>query len=308
MDSRNIICSHATAMNEFLFYDLKDKPALTRSLSTQIVQELGRRIAAGTYGQGDLLEDEGTLAARYGVHRTVIRDAVKILVGKGLLEVRRGIGTRVRPRSSWGLLDDDVLAWHQSAPVDRGFLQQLTDLRLVIEPKAARWAAERGTAEGHELIAKAQARMEEEKGSINDFVVADALFHRAVLRAAGNEFLLAMESAVFSALLISIRLTNRDPRENEESIPFHRAVTDAILARNAAEAEARMERLLADARLRLGEEAGTEGRTTDPGRAPETSSTNIPLTADRADEGASPTGASTDPSGSEWGPPRSGPP
>ena len=89
-------------MNEFLFYDLKDKPALTRSLSTQIVQELGRRIAAGTYGQGDLLEDEGTLAARYGVSRTVIRDAVKILVGKGLLEVRRGIGTRVRPRSSWG--------------------------------------------------------------------------------------------------------------------------------------------------------------------------------------------------------------
>jgi len=81
-----------------------------------------------------------------------------------------------------------------------------------------------------------------------------------VLRAADNEFLLAMESAVFSALLISIRLTNRDPRENEESIPFHRAVADAILARDAAEAEARMERLLADARLRLGEEgARAEG-------------------------------------------------
>ena len=243
-------------MNEHLFYDLKDKPALTRSLATQIVQELGRRIVAGAYGQGDLLEDEGALAARYQVSRSVIRDAVKILVGKGLLEVRRGIGTRVRSRSAWALLDDDVLAWHQSAPVSHAFLQQLTDLRLVIEPKAARWAAERGTAEGHALIAEAQARMEQEKGSIDDFIVADALFHRAVLRAADNEFLLAMESAVFSALLISIRLTNRDPRENEESIPFHRAVADAILARDAAEAEARMERLLADARLRLGEEGG----------------------------------------------------
>lgn len=247
-------------MNEHLFYDLKDKPALTRSLATQIVQELGRRIVAGAHGQGDLLEDEGTLAARYQVSRSVIRDAVKILVGKGLLEVRRGIGTRVRSRSAWALLDDDVLAWHQSAPVSHAFLQQLTDLRLVIEPKAARWAAERGTAEGHALIAEAQARMEQEKGSIDDFIVADALFHRAVLRAADNEFLLAMESAVFSALLISIRLTNRDPRENEESIPFHRAVADAILARDAAEAEARMERLLADARLRLGEEgARAEG-------------------------------------------------
>lgn len=247
-------------MNEHLFYNLKEKPALTRSLATQIVQELGRRIVAGAYGQGDLLEDEGTLAARYQVSRSVIRDAVKILVGKGLLEVRRGIGTRVRSRSAWALLDDDVLAWHQSAPVSHAFLQQLTDLRLVIEPKAARWAAERGTAEGHALIAEAQARMEQEKGSIDDFIVADALFHRAVLRAADNEFLLAMESAVFSALLISIRLTNRDPRENEESIPFHRAVADAILARDAAEAEARMERLLADARLRLGEEgARAEG-------------------------------------------------
>ena len=247
-------------MNELLFYDLKEKPALTRSLATQIVQELGRRIVSGAYGQGDLLEDEGTLASRYQVSRTVIRDAVKILVGKGLLEVRRGIGTRVRPRSGWALLDDDVLAWHQSAPASEALLRQLMDLRLVIEPKAARWAAERGTAEGHALIGEAQVRMEQEKGSIKDFIVADALFHRAILRAADNEFLLAMESAVFSALLISIRLTNRDPRENEESIPFHRAVADAILARDAAEAEARMERLLADAVFRLGEETGREER------------------------------------------------
>ena len=254
-------------MNEFLFYDLKEKPALTRSLATQIVQELGRRIVSGAYRQGELLEDEGTLAERCRVSRTAIRDAVKILVGKGLLEVRRGIGTRVRPRSAWGLLDDDVLAWHQSAPVSPAFLRQLTDLRLVIEPKAARWAAERGTAEGHALIAEAQTRMEQEKGSIEDFVVADAMFHRAVLRAADNEFLLAMESAVFSALLISIRLTNRDPRENEESIPFHRAVADAILAGDGAQAEARMERLLADARHRLGEDAGRESEAGAP-RAP----------------------------------------
>lgn len=282
-------------MNQHLFYDLKDKPALTRSLATQIVQELGRRIVSGAYGQGDLLEDEGTLAARYQVSRTVIRDAVKILVGKGLLEVRRGIGTRVRSRSAWALLDDDVLAWHQSAPADHAFLRQLMDLRLVIEPKAARWAAERAGAEGHALIRQAQARMEQEKGSIEGFVVADALFHRAVLRAAGNEFLLAMESAVFSALLISIRITNPDPRENEESIPFHRAVADAILAGDAAEAEARMERLLGDARHRLGEDDAQETQSTDtsPSAAP-------------ADEELSQPGSVANQSGAEWGPPRGG--
>ncbi len=282
-------------MNEHLFYDLKDKPALTRSLATQIVQELGRRIVSGVYGQGDLLEDEGTLAVRYQVSRTVIRDAVKILVGKGLLEVRRGIGTRVRSRSAWALLDDDVLAWHQSAPADRAFLRQLMDLRLVIEPKAARWAAERADAEGHALIREAQDRMEQEKGSIEGFVVADALFHRAVLRAAGNEFLLAMESAVFSALLISIRITNPDPRENEESIPFHRAVADAILAGDAAGAEARMERLLGDARHRLGEDD-----------AQDTKSMDASPSASPADEELSQPGTVANRSGAEWGPPRGG--
>ncbi|MEM7022096.1 MAG: FadR/GntR family transcriptional regulator [Pseudomonadota bacterium] len=240
-------------MNEMMFYDLKDSPGLTHSLATQIAREIGRRIVARSYGPGDLIEDEGALASRYQVSRSVIRDAVKILVGKGLLEVRRGIGTRVRERVFWGLLDDDVMAWHQSAPPSPDFLRQLMDLRQVIEPKAARWAAERGTPEGHALIEEAQERMEDEKGSIEDFVLADALFHRSILRAANNELLRSMEGVIFSALLGSIRLTNRDPRENEESIPFHRAVTDAILRRDADAAEARMETLLADATKRLGE-------------------------------------------------------
>lgn len=240
-------------MTEMLYYDLKESSGLSPSLATQIAREIGRRIVAGSYDVGDLLEDEGALASRYQVSRSVIRDAAKILVGKGLLEVRRGIGTRVRERHRWGLLDDDVLAWHQSAPPSADFLRQLMDLRLVIEPRAARWAAERGTDEGHMQIKEAQARMEQEKGSIEDFIVADALFHRAVLRAANNELFLSMEGVIYSALLSSIRLTNADPRENEKSIPFHRAVTDQILQRNGAKAESQMEKLLADANRRLAE-------------------------------------------------------
>lgn len=240
-------------MNEMIYYNLKDSSGLTHSLSTQIVRELGRRIVAGVYRPGDLIEDEAALADRYQVSRSVIRDAVKVLVGKGLLEVRRGIGTRVRLRSSWGLLDDDVLAWHQSAPPRPGFLRQLMDVRLVIEPKAARWAAERGSVEGIALIEAAQDRMEQEKGSIEDFVVADANFHRAILRAANNELLAAMEGVIFSALLDSIRLTNQDPRENEGSIPFHREVCEAIAAHDGARAERLMEKLLGDADLRLAE-------------------------------------------------------
>ncbi|MGI9509415.1 MAG: FadR/GntR family transcriptional regulator [Geminicoccaceae bacterium] len=240
-------------MTEMLYYDLKETSGLSPSLATQIAREIGRRIVANSYDIGELLEDEAALATRYQVSRSVIRDAIKILVGKGLLEVRRGIGTRVRERHRWGLLDDDVLAWHQSAPPSTDFLRQLMDLRLVIEPKAARWAAERGTTEGHAQIAEAQTRMEKEKGSIKDFVMADALFHRSILRAANNELLLSMEGVIFSALLSSIQLTNSDPRENEKSIPFHRAVTNQILERNGSKAETQMEKLLADANRRLAE-------------------------------------------------------
>jgi DNA-binding FadR family transcriptional regulator len=240
-------------MTELVYYDLKESTGLTHSLSTQIARELGRRIVAKNYAPGDLVEDENALATKYQVSRSVVRDAVKILVGKGLLEVRRGIGTRVRPREQWGLLDDDVLAWHQSAPVSRDFLNQLLDVRRIIEPAAARWAAERADDETRQIILDATERMEQETGSIEDFVMADALFHRAILRASSNEILRSMEGVIFSALLSSIRLTNRDPRDNERSIPFHRNVANAIMERNGDLAEACMSEHLEDAHRQLNE-------------------------------------------------------
>jgi GntR family transcriptional regulator, galactonate operon transcriptional repressor len=238
-------------MSELLFYDLKEVAGLAPSLSSQVAREIGRRIVSGSYAPGDLIDDEGTLAVRYQVSRSVIRDAVKILAGKGLLEVRRGIGTRVRPRASWGLLDDDVLAWYQSAPPSSTVLRQLLEVRVVVEPKAARWAAERGSDKYLDMIRSAIERMEEGKGSVEDFVVADAIFHRSILRAAKNEFLRAIEGVIFSALLSSIRLTNKDPRTNEESLAFHREVFEAIAAHDLASAEQAMEKLLDDTKRRL---------------------------------------------------------
>ena len=244
-------------MNEMAYYDLKQASGLAPSLAAQVAREIGKRVVSAFYAPGDLVEDEATLAERYQVSRSVIRDAMKILVGKGLLDVRRGIGTRVRPRARWGLLDDDVMAWYQSAPPNAELLYQLMDVRRIFEPKAARWAAERGSDADVEEIKTATERMENEKGSVEDFVHADAGFHRSILRATRNEFLAAMEGVIFSALLSSIRLTNKDPRDNERSIPYHREVYEAIAARNGEKAERVMEDLLKDASRRLG------GRTTE---------------------------------------------
>lgn len=118
----------------------------------------------------------------------------------------------MRERSNWGLLDDDVLAWQKSVPADSHMLRQLMEVRQVIEPKSARWAAERGSMASHLEIQTAIEQMESEKGSVEDFVFADARFHRAILRSTDNEFFIALEGIIFSALLSSIRLTNNDPR------------------------------------------------------------------------------------------------
>ena len=238
-------------MSELVYYDLKRSTTMTPSMPVQVARELGRRIVAGSFEAGVLLDEENTLAEKYQVSRVVIRDAVKILVGKGLLDVRRGIGTRVKPRDQWAMLDDDVLAWHLSTPPNMSFLKQLMEIRLSFEPKAARWAAERATDEEIEEIRAAYNAMEAEEGSIENFVIADAVFHRSILRAAHNEFLKAMEGVIYSALLISIRITNTDPRSNEQSIPIHKDVYQAIVDRDGELAEKLTETLLNDASKKL---------------------------------------------------------
>ena len=185
-------------MDELLYYDLKNVSGLTPGLATQVCREIGRRIVAGLFPEGQFIDDETKLCARFNVSKSVVREAVKILVAKGLLEVRRGNGTRVRQRASWNLLDDDVLAWHQGVEPNPDFLRKLIDVRLMVEPNAAFWAAGVATEEQIKEIRKAHNDMEQ-ADTIQEYVVADAKFHRAVLRGANNELLTAMEGVIFSA-------------------------------------------------------------------------------------------------------------
>ena len=240
-------------MNEVSFYHLLGSGGLSTSLSAQVAGEIGRRIVAGVYRCGDLVHDEDAMAKLFRVSRTVVREAIKIISAKGMLNVRRGIGARVTPRRQWRLLDDDVLAWHQSAPASAKTLNQLMDVRLSLEPAAAGWAAQRADKDDLCAITTAVTCMEKEAGNREAFVTADAAFHRAVLYSAHNEFILELEGVIYTALLTSIRLTNKTTDENKDSILLHRAVADAIAARDQSTAQQRMRRLLDDASDRLSE-------------------------------------------------------
>jgi GntR family transcriptional regulator, galactonate operon transcriptional repressor len=225
--------------------------SLNRNLSEQVSQRIGERILSGSYAPGETLPDEPSLTVLFGVSRTVIREAVKMLVSKGMLEVRPRIGTRVTAPGNWQLLDRDVLQWHQSIQVEDGRLSQLMELRQSIEPDAAMHAASRRTDEDIAAIRRALDMMAASVDKNSEYVIADAHFHSAVLRAAHNQYLDALESAIFAGLLLSIRVTNPNAKQNSTSIPLHTSIADAIIAQDPAAAYAAMKLHLADASQRL---------------------------------------------------------
>jgi DNA-binding FadR family transcriptional regulator len=230
---------------------------LNRNLSEQVAQSIGERILTGDYASGEVLPDEAALAGNFGVSRTVIREAVRTLVAKGMLEVRPRTGTRVLEPRNWQLLDRDVLLWHQSIQVEPQRLTQLMELRQSIEPDAAMYAATRRTDEDVAAISRSLELMAASVTLNSEYVIADAHFHSAVLRAAHNQYLDALESAIFAGLLLSIRVTNPDPAQNRKSIPLHTAVAEAIIAKDPAAAYGAMKAHLSDASRRLSKRVTT---------------------------------------------------
>jgi len=213
-------------------------------LHGQIVHAIGRRILSGKINPGELLPAPPGLPAS----RTVLREAIKVLAAKGLVESRPKTGPRVRPRHAWNLLDPDVLAWQQDGAVPADFLKKLTEVRLIIEPAAAEMAAQRATPAELESIEEAYQEMEAalRVGSedYEAFDQADMRFHQSIVRACGNDLLEQMGQVVYSALLVSFQATSRLPGRARASLSDHRAILDAIRAGQADNAGQSMRRLV----------------------------------------------------------------
>lgn len=234
---------------------------LNRNLSEQVSEQLGTRILAGTYAPGATLPDEPLLCTEFGVSRTVIREAVRMLVSKGMLEVRPRIGTRVQNPRDWQLLDRAVLQWQQGVKTTGAQLNELIELRQAVEPDAAAIAAVRRTDEDVQAIGHALGKMELTVGINSEYAVADAQFHIAILRAAKNRYFDALESAIFTGLLLSIRVTNPDEVQNRKSLPLHQNIANAITAGDADAAHAAMKVHLGDSAKRLAKNVKSATKT-----------------------------------------------
>jgi DNA-binding FadR family transcriptional regulator len=219
-----------------------------RNLHGKVVNEMGRRVVSGGYIAGALLPNEEQLCCELQVSRTALREAVKVLAAKGLLEPRPRIGTRVRPRDQWNLLDPDILAWRCTTGVDAEFLRHLAELREIIEPAAASLAANSRSDEQLAVIASALQDMHDAP-AIAQWVDADLAFHTAVLRATNNPLLMPLAAIIDSALASLLAVSARSAGDFKRGLPDHQKVYDAIEGRDAQSALHRMAGLLSDSRL-----------------------------------------------------------
>lgn len=198
---------------------------------------LGAAIVAGHYAVGVTLPPESALCAELGVSRTVVREAVKSLVAKGLIHTGPKVGTRVMPSEQWNWFDPDVIAWQSKAGLSTEFIRDLQDLRLVVEPAAVRLAAARRTPEDMIEIEAAYAGMAKAVLEGGDYVTHDLRFHQGLLRASHNRMLVQMSKALGALLRTSFEISTRKKNGPRSSLPLHRAVLDAVAAGQPARAE-----------------------------------------------------------------------
>jgi DNA-binding FadR family transcriptional regulator len=218
--------------------------SLRRGLHGRVVDDLGRRIVGGEWERGAQLPNEDDLASELGVSRTVVREAVKVLQAKGLVEVRPKTGTRVRSRRSWHLLDADIVSW-QFADILRGEdLRELYELRATVEIAAARLAAERCTTEQLAEIDAHRRRIESAAEEPLAFRAAELDFHAAIVEAAHNSLLSHVGAVIRVALETVAEPVVADHGGNGRALSLRAALTTAIRVGDASGSEAAMRSLV----------------------------------------------------------------
>lgn len=222
-----------------------------RGLHGQIVEQIGKRIVSGVYEPGATLFAEH-LEQEFEVSKTVVREALKVLGAKGLVESRQKRGTLVRPRRAWNLLDADVLRWQSGEQPNFAFLENLAEVRAIVEPAGARLAAKRRTELDLAELQVALDAMEAGRNEPDAMVSADLRFHRALLDAAHNELLSRMEVVLSAGLQIRDEFVHHG-RHGSDAVPSHRALLNAIADGDADLAGQMVESLLAQAGADLAE-------------------------------------------------------
>jgi DNA-binding FadR family transcriptional regulator len=231
-----------------------EREPIVGTMSAQVAKILGTRIVGGEYQPGDSLPIEGDLCAQFGVSRTTIREAIKHLAGKRLIDVQPKVGTRVLPFSDWNLLDREVLAWRLQAQFDSKIVEDIFEMRLCFEPRASYLAARNGSDDDHRLIERRYARLANVVQAGNDIQLAaqaDLDFHLTIINLSQNGMFITIGSAVKAALRVSSEMLLRHAAHPSEDLGLYDSVCSHIVAREPEAAAEAMTRLLNASKARV---------------------------------------------------------
>ena len=216
----------------------------TGSLHEQAVASLGARIVSGEIPVGTVLTPEGL-----GISRTVLRECLRVLESLGLVQARRRRGTIVMPSTTWQALDPRILSWRLAGPDRLTALGDLSELRLAVEPVAARLASERATPEQCGALTAAIVGMSATQRSADndEYLAHDRDFHRILLEASGNPVFAALSSAVAEALNGRTAHSLMPDTANPEAIRLHETVAAAVRRGDGGSAEEAMRAIVEEA-------------------------------------------------------------
>jgi DNA-binding FadR family transcriptional regulator len=192
-----------------------------RSLVDRVVQVIGLDIATGRFPPGAQLPNEAEWCERLDVSRSVLREALRVLVSKNLI-------------------DPDILTWRAQGENQDAYVTELFELRRVIEPAAAGLAASRISPAQLAELTRAYDEMAAAGEDTTRFFEPDVRFHRTILGAVGNSLFRALGQTVTVALDITLRLSLDAPKGQQQSLPFHKTVLEAIIRRDAQAASSAM--------------------------------------------------------------------
>ncbi|TAM56398.1 FadR family transcriptional regulator [bacterium] len=221
------------------------KPVEAKRLHVQIVEAIVGRIVSGELEPGTFLPSEPEMAMQFGASRAVVREALRVLSEKGLVEIRHGAGTRITEPESWDPLDVDILAARRERGTMVSVLQDLMEARRIFECEVAALAAERAEEDDLQAMQSAVRLMQ---GTVEDHVAfshADAVFHRALLQATRNRALIKMGDSMRELLTFSQQTTSSLPGVLKRALRDHVAIFRAVKRGDGAAARTAMRKHLA---------------------------------------------------------------
>jgi GntR family transcriptional repressor for pyruvate dehydrogenase complex len=215
-------------------------------LVDRVVNEIQRVIISGQLEPGMKLLPERELADELGVSRTVIREAVRILVAKGLLETKPGVGTLVREVTSDQIVEPlSLLLQAQEEGIS---VEHLHQVRRMLEVEIAGLAATQATEEDIADLEEILAKMESVTDIPESFAAKDADYHRGLARSTHNPLLIILLDSIRDLMQEVRLLVTRHPDLRLRVMPDHRGILERVVARDPEGARKAMEKHLEHAR------------------------------------------------------------